>query len=279
MAPVGLHQGVQHGADPDGIVGHAALGGGGSTSHGARAPFVVPSGPWAGSLLTAPPPAGGGRRPVRPRPSCLPSSSRSGEGCRPPPPGRAPCSRPGRRRPSPAGRPAAGRSAERPAARRDHEGHADLAEDGVGSAHHRHLVDGRVRPEHRLDLGRIDVVAAPDVELVGPTDQVEAAVARRRSRSRRWSASRPRPAPAGWPRRRRPAPPPPVRPAGRPSSRASPRPSAAGPDRPHRRPPALPPSSTMDSSTPGTGRPTEVATTSSGSPGTVPVPSEASVEV
>ena len=41
----------------------------------------------------------------------------------------------------------------------------------------------------------------------------------------------------------------------------------------------LPPSSATISDTPGTGRPTVVATTSSGSPGTVPVPSEASVEV
>ncbi len=40
-----------------------------------------------------------------------------------------------------------------------------------------------------------------------------------------------------------------------------------------------PASSTSSSSTPGTGRPTVVATTSSGSPGWVPVPSEVSVDV
>ena len=40
-----------------------------------------------------------------------------------------------------------------------------------------------------------------------------------------------------------------------------------------------PSSSATTSATPGTGHPTDVATASSGSPGTVPVPSEASVDV
>jgi hypothetical protein len=40
VAPVGLDQGVQEGADPDGIVGHPAFGGCRSSSHEARAPFA-----------------------------------------------------------------------------------------------------------------------------------------------------------------------------------------------------------------------------------------------
>ena len=40
VAPMGLDQGVEHGADPDGVVGHPALGGGRSACHDARAPFV-----------------------------------------------------------------------------------------------------------------------------------------------------------------------------------------------------------------------------------------------
>ena len=59
---------------------------------------------------------------------------------------------------------------------RDHEGHADLPEHRIGCADHGHLVDTGVVAERPLDLGGVDVVAAPDVELVGPSDEVEPAV-------------------------------------------------------------------------------------------------------
>ena len=57
---------------------------------------------------------------------------------------------------------------------RDHHGHADLAHDGVGSRHDRHLGHVRVRRQHRLDLERVDVVAAPDEHLLGPAGQAQA---------------------------------------------------------------------------------------------------------
>ena len=111
-------------------------------------------------------------------------------------------------------------------------------------------------------------------------DRPDAAGRRRPgTRSRRWSATRRRPARPRWPRRRRPGRSLRARWAVRPSSPASRRPIAGGPDPPRRRSPRGPSSSATMSSTPGTGRPTEVATASSGSPGTVPVPRDASVEV
>ncbi len=57
-----------------------------------------------------------------------------------------------------------------------HEGHDVLAEDRVLDADHGHLVDGRVRLDGVLDVGRVDVVAAPDDDVLAPPDDVEVAV-------------------------------------------------------------------------------------------------------
>src|SRR5581483_1898346 len=51
-----------------------------------------------------------------------------------------------------------------------------LADDGIGAAHH----DGGGHPpvveQHRFDLGRVELLAAPVDDVVGPAGQVQVAV-------------------------------------------------------------------------------------------------------
>ena len=185
VAPVGLDQGVQQGADADGIVGNPALGGCRMSSHGARAPFVGLSSVMDRSgTIRSGPESGESGGPVEQGP--LVHLQHRGEGKavhHHQPVGGLVVGQcgPGRAR-SPASSRA---SSTGPSSERHHECHPDLTQHRVGSAHHRHLGHRRVAAQHRLHLGRIDVVAAPDVELVGPADQVEVAGRGRRNRSRR----------------------------------------------------------------------------------------------
>ena len=64
------------------------------------------------------------------------------------------------------------------ARRGHHNGHADLAQDVVGHADHSGPGDRRVRREDFLDLGRVHVVPASDVALVGPAGQLQIALGR-----------------------------------------------------------------------------------------------------
>ena len=158
---------------------------------------------------------------------------------------------------------------------RNHEGDADLAQDGVGRPHHRHLGHAGQLAEHRLDLGGVHVVAAPDVHLRHPAHQPEVAVGadpaevaggdpalgvEHRAGGGGVDAASPTP--------------------GRPRSRAGPPPTAAGPAPPspggtaarrRRRPPRARPRARAG--------PRWWPPTSSSSSGRVPVPSEDSVEV
>ena len=71
----------------------------------------------------------------------------------------------------------AARPAWRVAPGLERHGGADLlAEVGVRDADHRRLGDGRVLVEHLLDLPRVDVVAAPDDQVLLPVDDVVVAV-------------------------------------------------------------------------------------------------------
>ena len=60
---------------------------------------------------------------------------------------------------------------------RDDERDADLSPALVGHADNGHVGDARMLVEYRLDLGRIDVLAARDVHVLEPAlDPVEALV-------------------------------------------------------------------------------------------------------
>ena len=58
----------------------------------------------------------------------------------------------------------------------DDPGRDDLAVLGVGQADDGDLGDGRVVVEELLDLGRVDVLAAPDDQLLAPADDPVVAV-------------------------------------------------------------------------------------------------------
>ena len=100
---------------------------------------------------------------------------------------RAACRRRGDRRRRSGGRRGVG--AVRPGCGDDH-GHADLAHDLVATGDHGDVGDRRVRRQHRLDLERVDVVAAADEHLLGAAGQAEQAPLVDQGRGRRCGASR-----------------------------------------------------------------------------------------
>ena len=62
-------------------------------------------------------------------------------------------------------------------ARRGHDpGHHARAEIGIGDAGHARVADRRVFEQHRLDFGRIDVLAARDDQVVAPVEHPQATV-------------------------------------------------------------------------------------------------------